>query len=397
MPTLKETAHQQTLGQEASTSLFEELIRPQTEVPTLPTRQESSLLHEIESPAPEQYSRAAARQRARHSHHREIQERELAVDGVHAVRTGQELVRLAGNDRPDTAQAFREDLFEWAQREGISLERSVAGDIGPEAIKQFQEWFRNKHPNVEWASRADGIIGPRTTRQLDYVLDRKEELQREDKWLNNREFEQILQSTQTRYYYRSEEGRQELQELLEDPQNKDMLQSSSLEPEDLYHALASAETGGLQDPMIRTKASHASSAYGEVQITYTLAKEVMKRGDIPPHLRSYAKDFIAQGRKFLRASQGRLHHDGRYGLGGKGDLGNSPTDYEKYKEFAKAVITSELKRCTGATKQEKLLEFIEMWRGKEQHEDPRYYRTVRGAYSSLDTSNESQESTTKKA
>ncbi|MCB0334557.1 MAG: hypothetical protein KDD55_13725, partial [Bdellovibrionales bacterium] len=50
-----------------------------------------------------------------------------------------------------------------------------------------------------------------------------------------------------------------------------------------------------------------------------------------------------------------------------------------YKEFAKVVIASELKRCKGETTQERLLEFIEKWRGKEQHEDPRYFRTVQGA------------------
>lgn len=140
---------------------------------------------------------------------------------------------------------------------------------------------------------------------------------------------------------------------------------------DLYKSLASAETGGLSNRYIRTKAAEAgpSTAYGPAQITYTLAKDFAKRH---PDLfnkqeRAYLDRFIAQGKKMLKADAS----DPVYGYGGVGEL-HSKEDQRLYARVAVKMLDQMIEDNNGS-----LDATVKKWRGAD---DKRYFEKVRGAY-----------------
>ncbi|EEC0939250.1 hypothetical protein UM48_004710 [Salmonella enterica subsp. enterica] len=140
---------------------------------------------------------------------------------------------------------------------------------------------------------------------------------------------------------------------------------------DLYKSLSSAETGGLDNRFIRTKAAEAgpSTAYGPAQITYTLAKDFASNH---PELftekeRDYLDRFVAQGKKMLKADA----KDPVYGYGGVGEL-HSKADQRLYAHVAVKMLDYMIKDNNGSLDQT-----VKRWRGAD---DKRYFEKVRGAY-----------------
>ncbi|EBD1090393.1 hypothetical protein FA809_23125 [Salmonella enterica] len=140
---------------------------------------------------------------------------------------------------------------------------------------------------------------------------------------------------------------------------------------DLYKSLSSAETGGLDNRFIRTKAAEAgpSTAYGPAQITYTLAKDFAKNH---PELftekeRDYLDRFVGQGKKMLKADA----KDPVYGYGGVGEL-HSKADQRLYAHVAVKMLDYMIEHNNGS-----LDETVKKWRGAD---DKRYFEKVANAY-----------------
>lgn len=140
---------------------------------------------------------------------------------------------------------------------------------------------------------------------------------------------------------------------------------------DLYKSLASAETGGLDNRFIRTKAAEAgpSTAYGPAQITYTLAKDFASNH---PELftdkeRDYLDRFVAQGKKMLKADA----KDPVYGYGGVGEL-HSKADQRLYAHVAVKMLDYMIKDNNGS-----LDTTVKKWRGAN---DTKYFAKVESAY-----------------
>ncbi|EKL3441000.1 hypothetical protein PRA02_004703 [Salmonella enterica] len=141
---------------------------------------------------------------------------------------------------------------------------------------------------------------------------------------------------------------------------------------DLYKSLSSAETGGLDNRFIRTKAAEAgpSTAYGPAQITYTLAKDFATRH---PELftekeRDYLDRFVGQGKKMLKADA----KDPVYGYGGVGEL-HSKADQRLYARVAVKMLDYMIQDNNGS-----LDSTVRKWRGAD---DKKYFAKVRDAYS----------------
>lgn len=140
---------------------------------------------------------------------------------------------------------------------------------------------------------------------------------------------------------------------------------------DLYKSLSSAETGGLDNRFIRTKAAEAgpSTAYGPAQITYSLAKDFAKNH---PELftekeRDYLERFTAQGKKMLKADA----KDPVYGYGGVGEL-HSKADQRLYAHVAVKMLDYMIKDNNGS-----LDATVRKWRGAN---DSKYFAKVSDAY-----------------
>ena len=102
----------------------------------------------------------------------------------------------------------------------------------------------------------------------------------------------------------------------------------------LSKALAHAETGGEQNPWIRThvRPPEGSTAYGPLQLTGKLAKEMRKVGTklFTPKELEYLDLFIEQAKKFAKYGDNPYYpnenvkalpgYDPRYDYGGTGDL-----------------------------------------------------------------------------
>lgn len=145
----------------------------------------------------------------------------------------------------------------------------------------------------------------------------------------------------------------------------------------LYTAFASAETGGIEDPYIRTRAqdpssNRHSSAYGPVQITYTLAEDYLnnKPDLFTKEEKKYLERFVGQGKMMLWNSQGVNTDRTELAYGGQGYL-NSPEDKKMYEKVAKKMLVDTFRRNNG-----NLQATITAWRGID---DPNYANKVAAA------------------
>lgn len=140
---------------------------------------------------------------------------------------------------------------------------------------------------------------------------------------------------------------------------------------DLYKAVAGAETGGLDNRFIRTKAAESgvSTAYGPAQITGTLAQDFKKN-----HSKIFTKEelnyldrFIQQANKMKKADA----NDPVYGYGGAGDL-TSPEDQKLYAQIAVKMLDDKYKSTKSLDKT------VMGWRGNDN--DKAYFAKVRDGY-----------------
>lgn len=170
----------------------------------------------------------------------------------------------------------------------------------------------------------------------------------------------------------------------------------------LYAAFKNAETRGLEgeDAFIRTKANLApggSSAYGPVQITGTLVRDMMDRGVIPDDLKDYSNRFLDQSKLFLKYGNEKdlEGYDPKYDYGGSGHL-TTEQDQADYNRLARVLIAHHYKNAREAAKKKKpmgfataardpLTEVIGDWRfgvnsKKGRGDDLKYYRRFMEGY-----------------
>jgi hypothetical protein len=117
----------------------------------------------------------------------------------------------------------------------------------------------------------------------------------------------------------------------------------------LYNAFKNAETRGLEGDaaFIRTNANLAeggSSAYGPVQITGTLVRDMLDKGVIPDDLKDYSNRFLDQSDLFLKHGNEKQMkgYDPKYDYGGSGHL-TTEQDQADYNRLAKVLIAHHYK------------------------------------------------------
>ncbi|EHY6648639.1 hypothetical protein K4M64_004537 [Salmonella enterica] len=115
-----------------------------------------------------------------------------------------------------------------------------------------------------------------------------------------------------------------------------------------YKSIASAETGGLPDPFIRTKAPEGgkpSTAYGKAQITKKLVDDFRSRNSkiFTKSELDYLDRLSEQGSQMLAASP----DDPVYGYGAPGVL-NTPEDRKLYDQVAVKMLDFMLKKNGGS-------------------------------------------------
>ena len=161
--------------------------------------------------------------------------------------------------------------------------------------------------------------------------------------------------------------------------------------DDIYDALAYAETGSFKDPWIRTVASKAgSSAYGPVQMTGGQNSMMMRILDDPKLAEelgmdeddiAYAQEYATQAHNFLKYGGSDMPTGGIDPTTGQdvsmydyGKSGNLTRDIDKkaYEKIAKKFMKFELGRAGGD-----IDKFIKSWRGKDEKSDQDYYKKVR--------------------
>lgn len=142
----------------------------------------------------------------------------------------------------------------------------------------------------------------------------------------------------------------------------------------LYKALAHAETGGLNDRFIRTKAAESgvSTAYGAAQLTTSTAKDFYKnhRDLFNDQETDYLHRFFKQGERFKHAN----NNDPVYGYGGTGTL-NSKEDRKLYARVVRKMLQQMIKDNGGS-----LDKTVKQWRGNNN--DHGYFAKVLSAYKS---------------
>jgi len=137
--------------------------------------------------------------------------------------------------------------------------------------------------------------------------------------------------------------------------------------QNLFSAVANAETGAFKDPFIRTVANKVpggSSAYGPLQVTGTLASDYLNRfRNLFDHNEvDYLKKFTNQAGLFLRHGnmKGKLpDYNPAFDYGGSGIL-NSPQDKSMYTNVFNKVLGHSYTNRAGGN----LNNFLDMWRGK---------------------------------
>ncbi len=157
------------------------------------------------------------------------------------------------------------DKNDFSQQDINKLKVDATGswDAATEDLtKVFQRYFRDTNPNASWASAVDGIIGPKTMRQLDMELGRKEMLIPED------EFRQTIARQHSRW-----NGIGHLPELAGDflERTVQIAKEISVDPRDLL-TIMSFETGGTFDPAKKNGAG--SGATGLIQFMPSTAREL---------------------------------------------------------------------------------------------------------------------------
>lgn len=303
------------------------------------------------------------------------------VEGrMQSIRNGLLFVRLDSPQALDNAlfEKLRSDLSCWAHENGISLKLDSNGKIGRIATMQFQKWYQDQFPGCPLGLYPNGTIDSKTIMQLDVALGRKDkpkELSKSSGGHVSEDFEIIDKQHDCFKTQESINDRICKIESNRDKQRQINKGLDNLNSETIYFALSLAESGGEEDPFVRTnlKSKIPSSAYGPVQITGTLAQDALDNGVISPSLMKYANEFVDQSEKFLKARD----NNRKYGLGGKGDLHSKQ---EEYKNFAIDIISWKMSDSVGVTPIERLNNFIKKWHGEPLNEKTKeYYAKIQNA------------------
>ncbi|EDK8707172.1 hypothetical protein GHH61_23585 [Salmonella enterica] len=143
-----------------------------------------------------------------------------------------------------------------------------------------------------------------------------------------------------------------------------------LDAKRFYKSIAEAETGGLGNRFIRTKAAEAgpSSAYGPAQLTVTLADDFRKR-----HSDIFTKSELAYLDRFSEQGKAMLHADPSdpvYGYGGAGVLGDK-ADQKLYARVVVKMLHQMREENNGSYDKT-----LSKWRGAD---DSKYFAKVRNA------------------
>ena len=158
------------------------------------------------------------------------------------------------------------------------------------------------------------------------------------------------------------------------PQRAQSVSTPAFEPKvtKLYKALAHAETGGLDNRFIRTKAAESgvSTAYGPAQLTVSTLDDFYKRHPkmFSAQEQDYIQRFSEQGHKMKSARS----DDPVYGYGGKGVL-NSKADQRLYAVVVRKMLQQMVKENGGS-----LDKTVKHWRGNDN--DHAYFAKVLKAY-----------------
>ncbi|EDK1967266.1 hypothetical protein CH513_15400 [Salmonella enterica subsp. enterica serovar Infantis] len=148
----------------------------------------------------------------------------------------------------------------------------------------------------------------------------------------------------------------------------------------MYRSLSVAETGGIKNRFIRTRAAEAglSTAYGPSQLTVTTAKNFYdKHPDLfNDEQKAYMQRFIEQGQRMKEAPK----DDPVYGYGKQGTMGNSAEDRRTYYEVNRIMLDQMIKKNKGD-----LEKTLREWRYGDPNadinkRDPGYARKVRQAW-----------------
>ena len=136
----------------------------------------------------------------------------------------------------------------------------------------------------------------------------------------------------------------------------------------IYKGLSYAETGGEENPYIRTKVipKGGSSAFGPVQITKGLLNDVINRNLLSSESSKFAQDIM------LPMQQQMLKYGGKDMVAGKEMYGYGETGGfdvkaygEQYKTLANELIQIKLKEATDKQGKVNIDKFLKRWRGKE--------------------------------
>ena len=140
--------------------------------------------------------------------------------------------------------------------------------------------------------------------------------------------------------------------------------------DDIYEAFAHAETGGEEDPWIRTKFApeEGSDAYGPVQMLSSFVSQSAEQKtlegkrliDFNEKELEFIKRYEKQGQEFYRHGHMKdnlPNYDPKFDYGGSGNI--SKTDKKLYESVAKKIIGYELKRTGG------IYNLKRSWRGEE--------------------------------
>ncbi|EGV5393326.1 hypothetical protein FER63_23425 [Salmonella enterica] len=144
-----------------------------------------------------------------------------------------------------------------------------------------------------------------------------------------------------------------------------------LDAKRFYKSIAAAETGGLDNRFIRTKAAESgpSTAYGPAQVTKSLAETIRKKyhDEFTKSELDYLDRFIEQGNKMLHAAD----NDPVYGYGAPGVLTSKRDESLYARTFVKALHRMREDNNGSYDKT------VKRWRGNDG--DAKYFAKVRNA------------------
>lgn len=269
------------------------------------------------------------------------------------------------------ASEMRSPRGNYTQQDLDDYNAAVArwGNVTPEDI---QRMARNSVPSIQ--RMADASLDAANV--LNQGIARTEAYnnngEREAEVLKQRAEAQRRAEIESRTLNRANEVQPTPEAPVQQPQPSDDSNGAMISPrnEALYSGIVNAETGGLDDPWIRTKAKDKSSnlessAYGPAQLTGSLVSDMLNRyPDIfTPEEKLYAQYFVQQA-QVMNANP----NDPTYGYGKKGVLGSTNKMKGLYNSMARKIL-NQLDQENGGDYDK----VLQRWRGVN---DPAYFKKV---------------------